>query len=100
MFQSDTYILIKAVWKQDDKYIPGKPGFDIALVQLKSRFKWSKTVKPACLPTSSKLVKEYKGSLMVMYYKWFLIAYNTSGLFDSFKVGLDIIMSDCNLHGY
>ena len=37
---------------------------DIALVKLSSPFKWSPSVKPACLPTSD-LVREYKGPLTV-----------------------------------
>jgi hypothetical protein len=39
---------------------------DIALVELASPFKWSSSVKQACLPTSE-LVREYKGQLMVSF---------------------------------
>ena len=43
----------------------GKYSNDVALVEVKVVFKYSASVKPACLPTSSELVQEYDGQLMV-----------------------------------
>lgn len=42
---------------------------DIALIELKSPFKWSDSVKPACLPTTE-FVSKYEGLLMVSL-RWF-----------------------------
>lgn len=56
------YIEIEVVWRQ--KEYDGKTSVhDISLIELKTPFKWSSTVKPACLPNVD--VHEYKGPLMV-----------------------------------
>ena len=54
------------VWPKGYKKKKFYPFDDIALVELASPFKWSSSVKPACLPTSE-LVDEYEGQLMVNF---------------------------------
>ena len=54
------------VWPKGYKKKKFYPFDDIALVELASPFKWSSSVKPACLPTSD-LVDEYEGQLMVSF---------------------------------
>ena len=63
IYTSGSYREIRNVtWHKD--YDPKTFLNDIALVELKTPFKLSALVKPACLP-NSKHVKEYEGVLMV-----------------------------------
>ena len=67
MNQLSRYLGIQnVVWPEDHDKNDDKKGFlyDIALVELTSPFKWSASVKPACLTTSD-LVDTYEGRLMV-----------------------------------
>ena len=67
MNQLSRYLQIQNVaWPEDHDKKDDKKGvlYDIALVELASPFKWSASVKPACLTTSD-LVDTYEGPLMV-----------------------------------
>ena len=64
MNQLSRYLEIQNVAWPEDHDKKKEVLYDIALVELASPFKWSASVKPACLTTSD-LVDTYEGPLMV-----------------------------------
>lgn len=65
MYNKGNYLTIATVTPHPN-YTKTKETNDIALVLVNGRFKWSESVKPACLATS-KYVTEHKGQLMVSF---------------------------------
>ena len=65
MYHEKTYKEIKKVWEHP-RYDPVKKENDIAVVELKGKFEWQVTVRPACLPATT-YVDKYKGPLAVSF---------------------------------
>ena len=64
MYQLSRYLEIQNVASPEDPDKKKEVLYDIALIELASPFKWSASVKPACLTTSD-FVDTYEGPLMV-----------------------------------